>query len=71
MSNPFTAYEDTMKILCIAATCISIIPILFSLIMPNFYLWDQQNAVDNIDLQGEHKLAPPESSETSMEERHA
>ena len=57
-----------MKILCIAATCISVVPILCSLIMPNWYLGDKQNAVDNTDLRGERSVG--ETSEPSMEERH-
>ena len=42
-----------MKILCIAATCLAVVPILFALIMPNYYLGDKQNAVDQTDLTGE------------------
>ena len=40
------AYDDTMKIMVIAATLLSVPPVLFSLLMPNWYLVDQQNAVD-------------------------
>ncbi|KZP28418.1 MFS general substrate transporter [Athelia psychrophila] len=46
------AYDDTMKIMVILATCVSVIPICFALIMPNWYLGDKQNAVDNADLAG-------------------
>ena len=46
------AYSDTMRILCIAATCLSVIPMLCSLIMPNWYLGDHQNAVDEANLEG-------------------
>ena len=49
------AYGDTMRILCIAATCLSVIPILCSLIMPDWYLGDGQNAVDRMDLRGERE----------------
>ncbi|KAJ3526530.1 hypothetical protein NM688_g8249 [Phlebia brevispora] len=59
------AYDDTMKILCIAATCLSIVPVLFSLIMPQWYLGDKQNAVDATDLCGERS----EDGEVSMEEQ--
>ena len=47
------AYDDTMKILVITATVISVLPILFALIMPNYHLGDRQNAVDQTDLTGE------------------
>lgn len=46
------AYDETMKIMVILATCVSIIPIILALIMPNWYLGDKQNAVDNADLAG-------------------
>ncbi len=52
-----------MKILCIAATCISVIPILFSLIMPDWYLGDKQNAVDSTDLAGERSSTESELSD--------
>lgn len=42
-----------MKIMVIAATVISIIPIFIALFMPVFHLGDKQNAVDNSDLGGE------------------
>ncbi|PSS03712.1 hypothetical protein PHLCEN_2v3966 [Hermanssonia centrifuga] len=58
-----SAYDDTMKILCIAATCISVIPILFSLIMPDWYLGDKQNAVDSTDLAGERSSTESELSD--------
>ena len=48
------AYDDTMKVLTIAATVLSVVPILFSLMMPNYYLGDKQNAVDQTDLTGAH-----------------
>ncbi|CAL1710437.1 unnamed protein product [Somion occarium] len=47
------AYDETMKVMIIAATALSVVPILFALIMPNWYLGDKQNAVDNADLTGE------------------
>ena len=55
-----------MKILCIAATCLSVIPILCSLIMPDWYLGDKQNAVDATDLRGERS---DDGSASSIEER--
>ncbi|KAL1938676.1 hypothetical protein VTO73DRAFT_11279 [Trametes versicolor] len=47
------AYGDTMRDLLIAATVLSVVPILLSLGMPNWYLGDKQNAVDAADLKGE------------------
>ena len=47
------AYDDTMKVLCIAATCIAVLPIICALFMPDFFLGDKQNAVDAMDLKGE------------------
>lgn len=49
----FIAYDATMKTMIIAATVLSVFPILFSLFMPNWYLGDKQNAVDAADLTGE------------------
>ena len=48
------AYDETMKVMVIAATAISSIPIIASLFMPNWYLGDTQNAVDgaNVGLDG-------------------
>ena|ERR1700722_14026628 len=48
-----SAYDEVMKIMVIAATGLSVIPILLSLMMPDWYLGDGQNAVDNADLAGE------------------
>ena len=39
-----------MKIMLIAATALSVLPLLLSLLMPNWYLGDQQNAVEDPDL---------------------
>ena len=39
-----------MKIMLIAATVLSVLPLLLSLLMPNWYLGDQQNAVEDPDL---------------------
>ena len=41
-----------MKIMVIAATALSVIPIFLALAMPNWYLGDKQNAVDAADLTG-------------------
>ncbi|KAH8829259.1 major facilitator superfamily domain-containing protein [Flagelloscypha sp. PMI_526] len=47
------AYGDTMRVLCIAATCIAIVPLLLSFLLPNYRLGDKQNAVDDAGLDGE------------------
>jgi len=47
------SYDHTMKILCIAATAFAVPPLIFSLFMPNYYLGDTQNAVDETGLAGE------------------
>lgn len=39
-----------MKTMLIAATVLSVIPLLLSLLMPNWYLGDVQNAVEDPDL---------------------
>jgi hypothetical protein len=47
------AYDDVMKILTIAATVFAVVPFLLAFLMPDWYLGDQQNAVENVDLAGE------------------
>jgi hypothetical protein len=47
------AYDDVMKILTIAATVFAVVPFLLAFSMPDWYLGDQQNAVENVDLAGE------------------
>ncbi|KAM5539164.1 hypothetical protein V8D89_007037, partial [Ganoderma adspersum] len=47
------AYGDVMKLMVIAATVLSVVPLVLSLFMPNWYLGDKQNAVDAMDLKGE------------------
>lgn len=42
-----------MKTLVIAAAVISVVPLVLSFFMPNWYLGDTQNAVDNVNLAGE------------------
>ncbi|EMD31052.1 hypothetical protein CERSUDRAFT_163556 [Gelatoporia subvermispora B] len=51
-----SAYSDVMKTMVIAATVISIVPIILALFMPNWYLGDKQNAVDAADLTGERHV---------------
>ncbi|KAF9046927.1 drug:h+ antiporter [Hymenopellis radicata] len=47
-----SAYGDVMKIMLIVATVVSVVPLALSFFMPNWYLGDTQNAVDNEDLAG-------------------
>ncbi|KAI0092894.1 drug:h+ antiporter [Irpex rosettiformis] len=62
-----SAYDRTMRTLVIAATCISVVPILFSLMMPDYHLNDKQNAVDNTNLTGDRV----EGEEGVSQERRA
>ena len=50
-----------MKVLLITATCISVVPIIVSVFMPDWKLTDAQNAIDERDVAGE---AVGESSST-------
>ena len=43
----WTAYDDSMKDMVIAGLVTSAVPIILSLFMPNWYLSDKQNAVDD------------------------
>jgi len=47
------AYGETMKIMTIVATVVAIFPPIFALLLPDLYLGDGQNAVDETDLGGE------------------
>lgn len=49
----YTAYSETMKIMTIVATIVAIFPPIFALFLPDLYLGDGQNAVDETDLGGE------------------
>ena len=42
-----------MKLMVVAATVLSVVPLALSLFMPDWYLGDKQNAVDAMDLKGE------------------
>ena len=42
-----------MKIMTIVATVVAIFPPIFALLLPDLYLGDGQNAVDETDLGGE------------------
>ena len=41
-----TAYDSTMKLMVLAATGAAIIPIILAFSMPNWYLGDTRNAVE-------------------------
>ncbi|KAF9443003.1 drug:h+ antiporter [Macrolepiota fuliginosa MF-IS2] len=41
------AYDDVMKTMTIVATAIAVVPLVLSFLMPNWYLGNTQNAVDN------------------------
>ena len=62
------AYSDTMAIMVTVATALSVIPLGLSLLMPDWYLGDQQNAVEETDGPGRSRqpsldAAGPEESE--------
>lgn len=66
------AYSDTMKVMLVLATVLSVIPLVLSIFMPNWYLGDQQNAVEEGHLIGRRSqrasLAIPRSSEDDDED---
>ncbi|KAL5493064.1 hypothetical protein ACEPAI_4512 [Sanghuangporus weigelae] len=41
------AYDKTMRDMIIAATAVAVVPIILALFMPNWYLGDKQNAVED------------------------
>lgn len=47
-----------MKLLLIAATVTSVVPLVLSLFIPDWYLGDQQNAVEAADSRCGRPLAP-------------
>lgn len=58
------AYGDVMKILTIVATVIAIFPILFALLMPDWFMGDTQNAVEQVDLTGAPVVEAPSDTES-------
>lgn len=58
-----------MKILTIAATAFAVVPFFLSFFVPNWYLGDQQNAVDNVDLAGEKVHNPDVPSIPTVSEK--
>jgi hypothetical protein len=63
-----SAYDDVMKILTIVATVFGAVPLVISFWLPNWYLGDQQNAVDNVNLKGE-RVENPDVDAQGMVER--
>ena len=57
-----TAYGDVMKLMLIAATVLAAVPFLLAFGLPNWYLGDQQNAVEATDLKGERAPDAEKSS---------
>lgn len=53
-----------MKILCIVALVFAIPPFIFGFFMPAWYLGNQQNAIENVDLTGQ-KVENPDVKEVS------
>ena len=45
-----------MKIMLIIATAMAVVPIGLALLMPDWYLGDKQNAVDQTDLKGDQEV---------------
>ncbi|CAE6508217.1 unnamed protein product [Rhizoctonia solani] len=54
------AYDETMKVMLIAATVIAIIPPALALFMPNYFLGDTQNAVEGTTLTGDVAREAPQ-----------
>ncbi|KAI3606432.1 h+ antiporter [Moniliophthora roreri] len=46
------AYSDVMRTMVITATAVAVVPLVLSLLMPDWYLGDTQNAVDDAGLEG-------------------
>ena len=51
-----------MKLMLIAATVLAAVPFLLAFGLPNWYLGDQQNAVEATDLKGERAPDAEKSS---------
>ncbi|KAG5338263.1 hypothetical protein C0989_007826 [Termitomyces sp. Mn162] len=52
------AYSDVMKVMTIVATVLAVVPFILSFLMPNWYLGDKQNAVEDVGLAGERVVDP-------------
>ncbi|KAH0589823.1 hypothetical protein H2248_000018 [Termitomyces sp. 'cryptogamus'] len=53
-----SAYSDVMKVMTIVATVLAVVPFILSFLMPNWYLGDKQNAVEDVGLAGERVVDP-------------
>ncbi|TCD63466.1 hypothetical protein EIP91_005375 [Steccherinum ochraceum] len=60
-----TAYSETMLVLVVTGTAIAVLPVICSLFMPDYYLGDTQNAVDDVGLAGERVSTAPVSQTES------
>ena len=58
-----------MKTMLVVATALSVVPLVLSLLMPNWYLGDKQNAVDAADLKGERAFPVSQSQAEAHEEK--
>lgn len=58
-----------MKVMVIAATVLSILPVICALFMPDYYLGNTQNAVENIDLTGEQVAFANDSDSKAINEK--
>lgn len=58
IDRSLSAYDDVMKSMTIAATAFAVVPLILAFFIPNWYLGDQQNAVENVDLKGEKAENP-------------
>ncbi|CAO1628819.1 unnamed protein product [Parajaminaea phylloscopi] len=50
--SAIAGYNDTIRPLFIASTAIAVIPLICGVFMPNYYLGDQHNIIENTDVNG-------------------
>ena len=53
------AYDDVMKVMMIVVTVVAVVPFVLSFSMPNWYLGNSQNALDQVDLAGNKVKGEP------------
>jgi hypothetical protein len=58
-----------MKILCSVATVFAVPTFILSFFIPNWYLGDQQNAIENVDLSGRKVDNPDEAPLDTQDEK--
>ncbi|EEB93658.1 hypothetical protein MPER_07652 [Moniliophthora perniciosa FA553] len=61
------AYGDVMRTMVITATAVAVVPLVLSLLMPDWYLGDTQNAVDHAGLEGAAVAGSPEPQEKASD----